>query len=177
MRASLVAQWWKYLPVMQERWGDPSVTKIPGEGNGNPLQYLAWKTPWTKEPGGLQSMGSQRVGHNWATSLHFTSVYSYHLFLISSASVRSLPFLSFIGPIFAGNVPLVSLILLKRSLVFPILLFSSIPGPLVPKQITELLLILPILSSDVRCVKYSVCAESQVFCTQSLPQPSRRTWH
>ena len=30
---------------------------------------LAWKIPWTEEPGGLQSMGSWRVGHNWATSL------------------------------------------------------------------------------------------------------------
>ena len=51
---------------------------------------------------------------------------SCHLFLISSASVRSIPFLSFILPIFAWNVPLVSLVFLKRSLVFPILLFSSI---------------------------------------------------
>ena len=41
-------------------------------------------------------------------------------------SFRSIPFLSFIEPIFAWNVPLVSLIFLKRSLVFPILLFSSI---------------------------------------------------
>ena len=32
---------------------------------------LAWKIPWTEEPGGLQSMGSQRVGHNWATSFTF----------------------------------------------------------------------------------------------------------
>ena len=40
-------------------------------------------------------------------------------------SVRSIPFLSFIEPIFAWNVPLVSLIFFKRSLVFPILLFSS----------------------------------------------------
>ena len=30
---------------------------------------LAWKTPWMEEPGGLQSMGSQRVGHDLATSL------------------------------------------------------------------------------------------------------------
>ena len=30
---------------------------------------LAWKIPWTEEPGGLQSMGSQRVGHDWVTSL------------------------------------------------------------------------------------------------------------
>ena len=34
-----------------------------------PLQYSAWKIPWTEEPGGLQSMGSPRVGHDWATSL------------------------------------------------------------------------------------------------------------
>ena len=33
---------------------------------------LAWKIPWTKEPGRLQSMGSQRVRHDWSTSLHFT---------------------------------------------------------------------------------------------------------
>ena len=33
---------------------------------------LAWKIPWTAEPGRLQSMGSLRVGHNWATSLHFS---------------------------------------------------------------------------------------------------------
>ena len=36
----------------------------------------AWKIPWTKEPGGLQSIGSQRVGHDWVTSLHFTSIKS-----------------------------------------------------------------------------------------------------
>ena len=47
-------------------------------------------------------------------------------FLICSASVRSIPFLSFIEPIFAWNVHLVSLIFLKGSLVFPMLLFSSI---------------------------------------------------
>ena len=38
----------------------------PEAGNGNPLHpsILAWRIPWTEEPGGLQSMGSQRVGHN-----------------------------------------------------------------------------------------------------------------
>ena len=51
--------------------------------------------------------------------LNTSSVYSCHLFLISSASVRSIPVLFFIVPIFAWNVPLVSLIFLKRSLVFP----------------------------------------------------------
>ena len=46
--------------------------------------------------------------------------------LIPSASVRFIPFLSFIEPIYAWNIPLVSLIFLKRSLVFPILFFPSI---------------------------------------------------
>ena len=72
---------------------------------------------WVITP--LWSSGSWR-------SFLYSSVYSYHLFLISSASVRSIPFLSFIEPIFSWNVPLVSLIFLKRSLVFLILLFSSI---------------------------------------------------
>ena len=63
---------------------------------------------------------------SWRSFLYSSSVYSWHHFLISSAYVRSIPFLSFIVPIFAWNFPLVSLIFLKRSLVFPILLFSSI---------------------------------------------------
>ena len=62
---------------------------------------------------------------SWRSVLYSSSVYSCHL-LISSASVRSSPFLSFIEPIFAWNVPLVSLIFLKRSLVLTVLLFSSI---------------------------------------------------
>ena len=33
---------------------------------------LAWKIPWTEEPGRLQSMGSLRVGHDWATHFHFS---------------------------------------------------------------------------------------------------------
>ena len=45
----------------------PGSGRSPGGGNGNPLQYcssiLAWKIPRTEEPGGLQSMGSQIVGH------------------------------------------------------------------------------------------------------------------
>ena len=60
----------------------------------------------------------------WTSFLYSSSVYSYQL-LISSASVGSIPFLSFIEPIIAWNVPLVSLNFLKRSLVFLILLFSS----------------------------------------------------
>ena len=80
---------------------------------------------------------SRMSGSRWVTTpswfsgslrafMYNSSVYSYHLFLIFTASVRSLSFLSFIVPIFAWNVPLVSLIFLKRSLVFFILLFSCL---------------------------------------------------
>ena len=55
--------------------------------------------------------------------LYSSPMYSCHLFLISSASVRSLLFLSFIVPVLAWNIPLISPIFLKRSLVFPILFF------------------------------------------------------
>ena len=63
---------------------------------------------------------------SWKSFLYSSSVYSCHLFLILSASVRSIQFLSFIIPIYAWNIPLVSLIFLKRPLVFPILLFASV---------------------------------------------------
>ena len=42
---------------------------VVGEGNGTPLQYSSLEIPWAEEPGGLQSMVSQRVGCDWATSL------------------------------------------------------------------------------------------------------------
>ena len=42
----------------------PGLARAPGEGNGNPLRVLAWKIPWTEEPGGLRSTGLQRVGHD-----------------------------------------------------------------------------------------------------------------
>ena len=42
--------------------------RSPGEGNGYPLPgILAWRIPWTEEPGGLQSMGVTRVRHDLAT--------------------------------------------------------------------------------------------------------------
>ena len=45
----------------------PGWKRSPGEGNGNHSSILAWEISWTKEPGGLQSTGSQRVRHNLAT--------------------------------------------------------------------------------------------------------------
>ena len=56
--------------------------------------------------------------------LYISSVYSFRFFLISSASIRSLRFLSFIVPMCGWNVPSLFPIFLKRSVVFPLLLFS-----------------------------------------------------
>jgi len=44
----------------------PGLGISPGVGNGSPHQCSAWEIPWTEEPGWLESIGSQRVGHNWA---------------------------------------------------------------------------------------------------------------
>ena len=64
-KASLVAQTIKNLPAMQK-------TQIRSLGQEDPLEkgmathssILAWEIPWTEEPGGLQSIGLQRVGHD-----------------------------------------------------------------------------------------------------------------
>ena len=48
----------------RDRGSIPGLGRSPGEGNDNPLVVLAWRIPWREEPGGLQSMGSQRVGHD-----------------------------------------------------------------------------------------------------------------
>ena len=65
VRASLVAQMMKNPPAMQETQVQ-SLGKDDSleEGMATHFSILAWRIPWTEEPGGLQSMGSQRVGHN-----------------------------------------------------------------------------------------------------------------
>ena len=66
--------------------------------------FLAWKIPWTDEPGRLQSMGSQRVGHDWATSLHFTELCRAVKDACSSAQVLDFPG----GPVVVVVVQLLS---------------------------------------------------------------------
>ena len=68
----MVAQMVKRLPTMRETW-------VWSLGQEDPLEKemathsssLAWRIPWTEEPGGLQSLGLQRVGHELATSFFF----------------------------------------------------------------------------------------------------------
>ena len=69
-KGCLVAQMVKRLSAMQETrvrclgWEDPLEKEMAVHSS-----ILAWKIPWTAEPGRLPSMGSQRVGHDWAISL------------------------------------------------------------------------------------------------------------
>ena len=63
--ASLVAELVKNLPAMQETWVQSLGWEDPLEkGKATHSSILVWRIPWTEEPGGLQSMGSQRVGHD-----------------------------------------------------------------------------------------------------------------
>ena len=63
--ASLVAQMVKILPAMKETWVQPLGGEDPlEEGMATHSSILAWRIPWTEEPGGLQSVGSQRVRHD-----------------------------------------------------------------------------------------------------------------
>ena len=61
----------KYSPVMQETqvwslgWEDPLEKEVATHPS-----VLAWRIPWTEDLGRLQSMGLQRVGHDWATNTH-----------------------------------------------------------------------------------------------------------
>ena len=66
--ASLVAQMVKNLPAKWETWVQSLGWQDPLEkGTATHSSILAWRLPWTEELGRLQSMGSQRVRHNWAT--------------------------------------------------------------------------------------------------------------
>ena len=74
---SQVVQTVKSLPTMRAIW-------VQSLGQEDPLEKemaahsstLAWKIPWTEEPGRLQSKGSQRVGHNGVTSLSFCILFT-----------------------------------------------------------------------------------------------------
>ena len=64
----------KTLPAMQETWVQSLDWEDPLEkGMATHSGILIWKIPWTEEPGGLQSMGSQRDRHNRAINI-FTSL-------------------------------------------------------------------------------------------------------
>ena len=88
-RASPVAQTVKHLLAVQETqvqslgWEDPLE-----KGKATHSSTLAWKIPWTEELGRLQSIGSQRVGHNWVTSLSYSTNNSINFHWIYTESIK-----------------------------------------------------------------------------------------
>ena len=85
-----MAQRLKRLPVMRETW-------VRSLGQEDPLEkemathssILAWRIPWMEEPGGLQCSGSQRVGHDWVTSLSLSGSKCIHILSVAYRSVQS----------------------------------------------------------------------------------------
>ena len=75
--------WWlrqlKNLPSMQETWVWSLGWEDPLEkGMATHSSILAWRIPWAEEPSSLQSMGSQRDGHNWANNTHTHTHWFWH---------------------------------------------------------------------------------------------------
>ena len=96
--ASLVAKRLKRLPAMRETGVRSLVQKDPLENEmATHSSVLAWRIPWTEEPGGLQYMGSQRVGHDWVTTLHFI-VIKIALFVVFYCSLVAQWFLTLLWP-------------------------------------------------------------------------------
>ena len=73
VRASLLAQMVMNMPTMWETQVQSLVQEDPLEkGVATNSSILTWRIPWMERPGGLQSMGSQIVRHDWVTSTHTT---------------------------------------------------------------------------------------------------------
>ena len=73
--ASLVAQSVKNLPAVQEAWVRSLDQEDPLEREmATHSSTVSWRISWTEGPGGLQSMGSQRVGHDWVTNTYYPHV-------------------------------------------------------------------------------------------------------
>ena len=128
--ASLVAQRVKCLPAMQETW-------VCSLGREDLLEKemathsstLAWKIPWMEKPGCLQSMGSQRVEHNWVTSLtHSFAIISNTAYILSSTCLLHL------GTIFCKMYSSGWSISLFSKLTFPLVLvrFNILPSMCFP---------------------------------------------
>ena len=82
---STIAQMVKNLPAMWVTWVRSLGREDPlGKGNATHPSILAWKTPWTEEPGRLESMGLQRLRYDWATFSHSLTLYNMPQYLGSS---------------------------------------------------------------------------------------------
>ena len=124
-----MAQTVKRLPAMRETrvrsvaWEDPLEKETATNSS-----TLAWKIPWTKEPCRLQSVGSQRVRHNWVTSLHFLHVQK-QLMLPNLMTLRVLLHKSgcfSISPLLAWDPAFPNLLSYQWTITFQLQIFAVI---------------------------------------------------
>ena len=121
---------WK-IPWMEEPGRLPSMgslrVRYDWETSLSLFTFMHWRRKCQPTqvflPGESQGRWSLLSCHLWGCNESDTTEW---LNWTELSSLRYIPFLSFIKPIFAWNVPLITVIFLKRSLVFPILLFSSV---------------------------------------------------
>ena len=120
LSTSLAAQTVKRLSAMQETWVQSLGWEDLLEKEMAPLSStLAWKILWMEEPGRLQSKGSQRVGHDWATSLHFRGLSVWLISFKESALIFSLLICYFQFYWFVLNFLNISFLLLTLDLICP----------------------------------------------------------
>ena len=171
------------LPNLLAYWAGISSFRIWNSSTGTPsppLDLFVVMLLRARLTSHFRMSGSRRVitpwwlPGSWRSFLYSSSVYSCHLFLVSSASVRVIPFLSFIEPIFAWNVPLVSLIFLKRSLAFPSYCFPLFFCIDHWKRLSYLsLLFFGILHSDGYIFPFLFCLLLLFFSQPSIKPPQR----
>ena len=99
-----MAQTVKNLAAMQETqvqargWAD-----LLEKGMATHSSILAWEISWTEEPGGLQSMGLQRIGYNWVTNVTICQVLNIYNLMSSSQQSAKLFFSQFAGETNRGS--------------------------------------------------------------------------
>ena len=95
----------KNPPAMRETWVWSLAWEDLEEGMAAPSSILAWRIPWMEEPGGLQSMGLQRVGHDWSDLAHGTAqaTYSYKDMLLCDIYWAPHDIFKGLFPVFPGS--------------------------------------------------------------------------
>ena len=134
----------------------PWVGRAPGGGHGNPLQYFAWTIPWTEEPEGSQSVGSQsRMGLKWL-STHAGYEHWYSTTNLSSAGFPTLSTAP--GFFFSPGSHAVS----HRALSYHVSLVSSSLGQF-PQALSSLITALLKSSGQLLCRMFLIRGVSGAF--------------
>ena len=143
-------------------WEDPLETEMAAHSS-----ILAWKIPWTAEPGRLLSMGSQRVGHNWATSLSLSSepgLFPSSTFHSGNPYIIPILFYAYIwfSITYSIRIEYLEGSNFHKWLLFCIYFRTFYTKPLLPLSIVPFITIIPVCLSTAICKRVSHC--SQQYC-------------